>query len=328
MKELEYEADLLPAIARQTGPVELVDPAPVDLDRAVVDRVDAPDQVQECRLARSGAAQDGDDLTRLEVEVGTVEQQPGRAALADALLDPACSEQRHRRSVGSRAHRLGRYSAGVVDVALRTRLAHQPVAQDDRDPVADRIARLAEVLPPVLDRDHVVAVDRGVAVALAVAAALLGDREVEPDLAGLRPGDVGRVLLADRHAAAVGLDGEQLRVGERVLLAERDLVLERRAVEARPGVEVVELDRVEPLVGAADDHLADPVGGTLTLLRGADVDQVLPTPVRIVPELAEDEALRPVGPLVGPIGPALVRLGLEGVDVTDGIGGIGRRADR
>ena len=56
----------------------------------------------------------------------------------------------------------------------------------------------------------------------------------------------------------------------------------------------------------------------------ADVDQVLAAPVRIVAELVEDECPRPVRLLVGAVDAGLVRLGLEGVHVTDRVGGRGR----
>ena len=74
-----------------------------------------------------------------------------------------------------------------------------------------------------------------------VAPALLGDREVEAD-----PGAVvaREVLLPGGEAGAVGAAHQQPRVGERVAALEQ-------AVAAGEGVEVVELDGVEPVVGAA-----------------------------------------------------------------------------
>jgi hypothetical protein len=54
-----------------------------------------------------------------------------------------------------------------------------------------------------------------VAITLAVCGALLGDREVEADLAAALLGRVGGVLLPDRQAVVVGEAGEGAREFDR-----------------------------------------------------------------------------------------------------------------
>ena len=68
------------------------------------------------------------------------------------------------------------------------------------------VAGPPEVLAAVLDRQHQVAVRLGVRVALAVAAALLGDREVEADPGAVVPGEV---LLPGLEPGVVGPVDEQ-----------------------------------------------------------------------------------------------------------------------
>src|SRR6188474_537842 len=114
-------------------------------------------------------------------------------------------------------------STGVVAVPVAGRRSDLPVAEDDRDPIADRGAGPPEVASPVLDREDLVTVDAAVAVALAPAPALLGDREVEPGTARLGLRDPGGVLLGDGEVEAVSAFREQAGVGERLALAERHL---------------------------------------------------------------------------------------------------------
>ena len=174
---------------------------------------------------------------------------------------------------------------------------------------AHRAAGGAEVAAAVLDHDEVVAVDLPVAVALAVAAALLGDREVEADAVDLRARQLDRVLLCDRETELVRTPRDQPRVGQRRALAERHVIRARRAVEARPRVEVVVLDGVEALARAGLDHRLQEVGDAAALGACGDVEQVLAAPVGVVAQLAQHEVGRPLG----------VGLRLERVDVTDGV---------
>src|SRR5215212_8988271 len=134
-----------------------------------------------------------------------------------------------------------------------------------------------------------------VAPALAVAGALLGDREVEPHALQLR-----RVLLPRRQPGAVGAADQPPRVGDRVG------PLERRARVARPRVEIVELDGLEALRRAPPDPAADEPRRAGTLACGRDVDRGLAGPARVL-EAPQHQRSRP----------RLLRLGLERVDVAD-----------
>ena len=98
-----------------------------------------------------------------------------------------------------------------------------------------------------------------------------------------------RRRFVDREAEAVGALCEQPRVRERVGLVKRDIARQRRAVEARPGVEVVVLDRCEPLALTALDHLLHPARRSPPLGPVSNVDEVFAAPVRVVAELAEHE---------------------------------------
>src|SRR5690606_22475892 len=71
--ELEDEADVLGAPARQFAGLELVDALAVDADAAGGGRVQAADQVQQGGLARARRAHQGDEGTALDLEVDAVQ---------------------------------------------------------------------------------------------------------------------------------------------------------------------------------------------------------------------------------------------------------------
>ena len=95
VEELEDEADVPPPQRRQValGRARHVDPA--ELDAARLRPVEPAEQVQQRRLAAPGAAEHGDDLARLDLEIGAVEHPPRDAALAEGLDEPAGAHHRH-----------------------------------------------------------------------------------------------------------------------------------------------------------------------------------------------------------------------------------------
>ena len=95
MEELEDEADVAPSHRRQgaLGRARHVDPAELDAPR--LGAVEPAEQVQQRRLAASGAAENGDDLARLDLEIGAVEHASRDAARAEGLDEPAGAHHRH-----------------------------------------------------------------------------------------------------------------------------------------------------------------------------------------------------------------------------------------
>ena len=180
----------------------------------------------------------------------------------------------------------------------------------DREPVAPDAAGAAEVLAAVLHDEHLVAVVVDIAAALVPASALLGDREVEAD-GGAVP--AGPVLLRRGEPRVVRGLHQQGRVG--LGLPGRDEVL-----AAQERVEVVELDRLVAVVGAALDPAPHDRRQLLALGRGADVEHPL------APALVDDEpaVLVQDEPEVLLPEPLLVGLGLEAVDVAHRVGAVRR----
>ena len=182
--------------------------------------------------------------------------------------------------------------------------AQVAVAQHDREAVAVLLAGPAEVGAPVLDRQHLVAEVAHVAPALAVAAALLGDREVEADRGAV---EAGQVLLPGGQAGAVGAAHQQAGVRDRLAALDQ-------AVAAGERVEVVELDGVVPGPGAA-------VGSTgRRWPRAAAASPRVRTSSSCSPH-ASSTTGRPWSrehqARVAAPQRALARLGLEAVDVAD-----------
>jgi hypothetical protein len=95
VEELEDEADVAPAQRRQRRLGRAGHGAAGDLDGAGFRSVEPAEQVQQGRLAASGAPEHGDDLAGLDVEVGAVEDPPRGAALAERLHEPAGAHHRH-----------------------------------------------------------------------------------------------------------------------------------------------------------------------------------------------------------------------------------------
>ena len=75
---------------------------------------------------------------------------------------------------------------------------------------------------------------------------------------------------------------EQFGEGHRLVLTERHLALQTGSIESSPRVEVVELNRLETLRETRVDHRLEVDQRRHLLGRGADVDEVLAAPVRIV----------------------------------------------
>ena len=71
------------------------DPLAGDLHGARLGAVEAAEQVQQRRLARARAAEHGDDLAALDVEVGPVEHAPGGAPGTERPHQPPGLDERH-----------------------------------------------------------------------------------------------------------------------------------------------------------------------------------------------------------------------------------------
>ncbi len=160
-----------------------------------------------------------------------------------------------------------------------------------------------EVLAAVLDHDHPSAVELRVVAALAVATALLGDREVVADAAAVEPGEV---LLTGGEPGGVGAGDQQSCVADGLPWLDQPVAAgERVEVVVLHGVEA---PRLAPLRPGADD-----AGQAQPLLRRPYVEQPL-TPRGV------DDAM-PVATQDQPRVPAperlLLGLGLEAVDVAD-----------
>ena len=114
-------------------------------------------------------------------------------------------------------------STGLEHVRIRAGGGDVDVALHDRERTAVGPAGLVVAGAGVLDHDHVGAIGSGVVLALAVVGALLGDGEVEADLAGVRGAQLGRVLLADGEALAVRVGGQRAGVGDGLRLGQQAL---------------------------------------------------------------------------------------------------------
>src|SRR5680860_146989 len=190
-------------------------------------------------------------------------------------------------------------SAPVADAAG----AQREVTQYDGQLGAVVRAGPPEVRPPVLDRQDATAVARRVVAALPVATAPLGHGEVVADRA---PVEVREVLLPGREPGAMGPTHQEPREGDGLATGEH-------APAARVGVEVVELDGVEPAYGASACPGRHDAREPLPLPGRTDVQQPL------APGRVENGPATPVQHQAHPLPPeaGLAGLGLEPVDITD-----------
>jgi hypothetical protein len=95
VEELEHEADVPPPQRREPPLAGARDALAGDLDRPRLWPVEPADQVQERRLARAGAPEHRDDLTRLDREVRAVEHAPRGATLSEGPDQPARADDGH-----------------------------------------------------------------------------------------------------------------------------------------------------------------------------------------------------------------------------------------
>lgn len=77
-------------------------------------------------------------------------------------------------------------------------------------------------------------------------------------------------------------------------------------VKPRPRIEIVELDGVEALAGAALHHRRHVARGALATRWRTDVDEELAAPLRVFTDLGDHEVLGPVGSLVATVDAALL----------------------
>ena len=134
------------------------------------------------------------------------------------------------------------------------------------------------------------------------------DREVKADLDAE---ELRGVLLGDREAPLVG--------SVHVLPRKRDRSVTIDPSEARPGVEVVDLDGVIPGLTARIDEGHDGAKDDLALFAGRGIEDVLVRPIRVdhgTPGGVEEERIRPLAEPHGLVS----GLGLEAVDVADVVG--------
>jgi hypothetical protein len=102
---LEDEADVVAAHAGQLALGASVEPAADHLDRAGLGPVQGAEEVQERRLARPRASDDGHELARVHLDRGAVEHAPGGAAAAVRLHEAPRRDDDHATTVGDRRER-------------------------------------------------------------------------------------------------------------------------------------------------------------------------------------------------------------------------------
>src|SRR4051794_32526012 len=96
MEELEDEPDLRAPQLRQAALALALELPPGELDRALVRAVEPAEQVQQRGLAAARRADQRDQLTGIEVDVGAVEHTPRGAARAVGL-DERCGRDQSQR---------------------------------------------------------------------------------------------------------------------------------------------------------------------------------------------------------------------------------------
>jgi hypothetical protein len=95
VEELEHEADVAAPQRRQPPLARARHALAADLDRSRLRPVESAEHVQQRRLAGARAAEDRDDLTRLDREVGAVEHAPRGPTLPEGADQPARCDDRH-----------------------------------------------------------------------------------------------------------------------------------------------------------------------------------------------------------------------------------------
>ena len=102
---LEDEADVAPAHAGELALGASVQAAADHLDRARLGPVEGAEQVQQRRLARARAPDDGHQLARAHLDGGAVEHAPGGAAAAVRLHEAPRRDDDHATTVGDARER-------------------------------------------------------------------------------------------------------------------------------------------------------------------------------------------------------------------------------
>ena len=97
---LEDEADVVAAHAGELALGAPVEAAADDLDGAGLGPVERPEQVQQRRLARARAPDDGHELAGAHLDGGAVEHAPGGAAAAVRLHQAPRRDDDHATTVG------------------------------------------------------------------------------------------------------------------------------------------------------------------------------------------------------------------------------------
>src|SRR5690606_18670243 len=94
--ELEDEADVPRAPAREAGAAEAADCRAADVDRAARRRVEATQQVEQRGLARPRRAHERQEITLRNVEIHALEHVDALASAREVLLDTTNTNERSR----------------------------------------------------------------------------------------------------------------------------------------------------------------------------------------------------------------------------------------
>ncbi len=290
VEELEDEADSAPPQRAQRAFGSAGHALAAELDQAGLRAVEAAEQVQQRRLARTRAAEHRDDLAGGDLEIRAVQDAPRRPARTEGLHQPVRADGRHYLTVRTAAplvsvsrstrrppaadrtpatsasvdaHPYGSVNAAATHLAFCSAGRHSPTVDANSHPrgsllVVDDEPTIAEVLSRYLERagyETRIAADGPQALELA------GDRR--PDL----------VIL---DLMLPGLDG--LEVMRRLRAFDEGSV--------RPRVPIIlltargeESDRVVGLQLGADDYVVKPfspkelVARVDAVLRRADPDR-------------------------------------------------------
>ena len=98
VEELEHDADVPAAEAREPVLVVVRQLLASDEDRSLVEAVQPGDRVEQRRLAAAGRSHDGDELPRAHLEVGTAQRAHRSEICRERLAGP--DHAHGRRSVG------------------------------------------------------------------------------------------------------------------------------------------------------------------------------------------------------------------------------------
>ena len=217
---LEDEADVAPANGGQPSLVELVQARAAELDRPGIGAIEAAEQMQEGRLPRAGASDDGNELAARNVQIGAVEHADSGASFAVRLDEPACVHERpHAARIGTvfRRRSLGVRGPRGLDFSLYSEPHHSGKggAMTAIDELLENATRYAEdfdkgelPLPP----------------AKRVAVLACMDARLDPNaLLGLSEGDAHVI----RNAGGVVTDDEirSLAISQRLLGTEEIMLI-------------------------------------------------------------------------------------------------------